>query len=156
MLSTMSFMCTNWCVIAFAEWLMTFYIHHYSDSQLSLSDTEPSVVVVVNLFSKWIGSLSFHPTFPHVHNNIAHKLAELEFWIFASNFKWIFNYKSTSKLRFLAIFFQKNFDTGRWNLVYRQIVATFRCLWKMVKMGQNLFSNIFVTIFHWILVRLDF
>ena len=63
--------------------------------QRSLSDAESSVVRLsvrpsINLFTNRIGSLSFHPIFPifslNVHNNIAQKAVEVEFWFFAAYF----------------------------------------------------------------------
>ena len=61
------------------------------------------------------------------------KLWDQNFDFFAFNFLWIFNYKNLSKFGILKVFghFLKVFDAWPLNLVYRHIVGTFKCVWKI-------------------------
>ena len=63
----------------------------------------------INFFSNRIGSITFFPIFPifglHVHNNIAPKPVELEFWFIVCNFFYRFSItKYRWKLGFFEVF----------------------------------------------------
>ena len=77
-------------------------------------------ICLSTFFPNWIGYLNCHPIFTifglNVHNDMAQKFVQIEFWSFASCFFTGCLIKTQS------------FYTRPWNLLYRHIVGTFKCV----------------------------
>ena len=92
-------------------------------------------VVGVNFFSNRIGSFTFYSIFLifglNLHNNIAQKPVQLEFSFMAFLFFNGFLITKNGDFWWFWASCSKSFNVRPWNLIYRHIAGTSRCVWKM-------------------------